>query len=331
MRSVPPRYPDIAGEGDGDDAPPARFEHDAVIYGSTGELTAAVAPFVRDAVRVGEAVSVITTEANIGAVADAVGHAARRVSFVDSGDFYETPARTIASAHELREELFASGVSRVRFLGEVPFGSSVEERTDWLRYEAILNSVFAAVPQWCVCLYDQRRLPDWLIEGAYRTHPHLLSRGGHRARNPRFEDPASVIRELTPPPPRAHGEPALEMQVGIEGLGAARRAVADMARSASATEERAMELAMGLNEIMTNAIEHGSEQARVRCWQEAREVVCEVVDEGPGCDDPFVGYRPPDSRQEGGRGLWLARQTFDRVELEPTVDAGLRACLAAEL
>lgn len=319
----------VLGAGISDDPP--GFQHDAVMYGTPGELAAAVAPFIRDALRQSESVSVISTEENNDAIADALDDAAGQVAFRENGDFYDTPARTIASANELREELLASGAPRVRFVGEVPFGAEQEERLDWLRYEAILNKVFASAPQWCVCFYNQRRLPPWLVAGAYRTHPTLLARGGARARSPWFEDPALVSRDLAPPPPSAEGAPLLEMRVTAEELSAARRAVADIARDASASDERALELTVGLNEIMTNAIEHGSDRASVRCWHAEHEVVCEVVDEGPGFDDPFAGYCPPAPSQGGGRGLWLARQTFDRVELERGPGAGLRATLAAKV
>jgi hypothetical protein len=49
-------------------------------------------------------------------------------------------------------------------------------------------------------------------------------------------------------------------------------------------------------------------------WREAHAVVCEVRD--AGCiRDPLVGRRRPDRDGEGGRGLWLANQLCELVQI----------------
>jgi hypothetical protein len=37
---------------------------------------------------------------------------------------------------------------------------------------------------------------------------------------------------------------------------------------------------------------------------------------GAGLADPFAGYRPPGTEQRTGRGLWLARQVVDLMQME---------------
>jgi anti-sigma regulatory factor (Ser/Thr protein kinase) len=46
--------------------------------------------------------------------------------------------------------------------------------------------------------------------------------------------------------------------------------------------------------------------------------VCEVSDDGPGIDDPLAGFLPPRAGQEGGAGLWVARQLTRQLELVPS-------------
>ena len=42
---------------------------------------------------------------------------------------------------------------------------------------------------------------------------------------------------------------------------------------------------------------------------------CEITDDGPGLDDPIVGYLPPGPTADRGAGLWVARQLTERLEL----------------
>jgi hypothetical protein len=44
-------------------------------------------------------------------------------------------------------------------------------------------------------------------------------------------------------------------------------------------------------------------------------MMCEVSDTGAGLLDPLAGHLPPDPFAARGRGLWLARQFSDLVEL----------------
>jgi anti-sigma regulatory factor (Ser/Thr protein kinase) len=54
---------------------------------------------------------------------------------------------------------------------------------------------------------------------------------------------------------------------------------------------------------------------RVLLWAEDDRVICEVRDHGFGLTDPLAGYRLPELDSTSGRGLWLARQLVDLVEV----------------
>jgi anti-sigma regulatory factor (Ser/Thr protein kinase) len=306
------------------------FMHDALVYDSDEGLLATLAPFLREGVEAGDAVSVVLPPDKWEIVRPALGPAASSVHFGDSRSFYGNPARTIAQAEQVRESMLEGRSGRLRQVGEIPFDGTEREQRDWLRYEAVINHALAHAPQWSICSYDARVVPDWVVDGMARTHPHV-HHDGRRTRSHRFEDPTRVARDFCPPPPVQTGSATFEAIVGFGGISGARRLLTQTLTARGTDQDRAMELAVGLNEVVTNAIEHGGETAHVRCWHRSSQLYCEIVDDGPGVDDPLIGFRPPPPEQPGGRGLWLARQTFDDVHLEQDPDGGFRVVLAAEL
>jgi len=51
-------------------------------------------------------------------------------------------------------------------------------------------------------------------------------------------------------------------------------------------------------------------------WQDGGTVVCEVQDDGRLHNDPLLGRVHPSVEGSSGRGLWLANQTCDLVQLQ---------------
>lgn len=82
---------------------------------------------------------------------------------------------------------------------------------------------------------------------------------------------------------------------------------------------RAGDVVLALDEILANAQEHGRAPVAVRAWADGRLVI-EVSDVGNGFDRARVwGTHPPEPLGPRGRGLWIARQLTDWVEIQ--VDA----------
>jgi anti-sigma regulatory factor (Ser/Thr protein kinase) len=68
--------------------------------------------------------------------------------------------------------------------------------------------------------------------------------------------------------------------------------------------------------VATNAIEHGGGSGVVRVWAGPQTILCEVSDTGAGLlRDPLVGRLPSGHSTARGRGMWLARQLCDLVEV----------------
>jgi anti-sigma regulatory factor (Ser/Thr protein kinase) len=110
-------------------------------------------------------------------------------------------------------------------------------------------------------------------------------------------------------------------------LARVRRSVTDAATAAGLSEDRADKYTLAVNEIVINAIQHGGGAATVTIMKDGRRVVVEVCDAGPGLSPPQDGARPSPEDLHG-RGIWLARQLTDRVEIGST-PTGARIRLTA--
>lgn len=75
-------------------------------------------------------------------------------------------------------------------------------------------------------------------------------------------------------------------------------------------EERRGDIALAVHEVATNAIVHGGGWSRIQLSADKRAWYCDVIDGGPGMDDPQPGRQKPGLR-EGGFGLWIARHACD--------------------
>lgn len=287
--------------------------HDALLYDSDEDFLAVTAPFCLDGVEQGDEVCVVTNRRNRRLLGDSLDGAAGAVRFIEAEDWYRAPARTIAGYARVIEEALAAGSRRLRVVGEVEFGETPVEHAEWTRYESVLNVAFRAAPAWIVCPYDLRRLPPAVVDGACRTHPHAIRRGERRGTDA-YVEPAAFVAQL----PVGRPSTLFDELPVRDDLRPVRRLVGRVAEAVGWSDDRAADVCLVVNEIATNAIRHGEPPVLVRTWCDDAAVVFDVTDAGPGPSDPLLGFVPPDRRQPGGRGLWLARQLADRVEIETT-------------
>lgn len=132
------------------------------------------------------------------------------------------------------------------------------------------------------------------------------------------------------PPVLPEGQPVLDSwRIEAVGLPEARRRVMACAHEWM-HEESAQDFVVAVNEIVTNAIEHGGGCGRVRLWVTNGEMICEVADEGEGVADLQAGSRPPSVSAEGGYGLWMARSLCRRVHGMTTEGEGTTVWLHGE-
>jgi anti-sigma regulatory factor (Ser/Thr protein kinase) len=101
-----------------------------------------------------------------------------------------------------------------------------------------------------------------------------------------------------------------------EDLAMIRRHVIDICMSAGLDPDRCTQLGTATNEITTNAIQHGGGHARVVITADVSHVSVDVHDRGPGL--PVVPAERPDPTAPHGRGLWLADQLCDGMQISST-------------
>ncbi|HEY0560262.1 MAG TPA: ATP-binding protein [Frankiaceae bacterium] len=101
---------------------------------------------------------------------------------------------------------------------------------------------------------------------------------------------------------------------GADGLPAVRGTCAALALAAGLSRERADELTLAVHEVAANSIRHGGGRGTFSLWTEADRVVSQVQDAGH-FRDLRAGETEPDLDREDGRGLWLARQLCDLVQI----------------
>ncbi|WP_409329214.1 anti-sigma factor RsbA family regulatory protein [Trujillonella humicola] len=297
--------------------PPAAggFHHDALLFDDAGRLAAAAGRFAAEGLAAGDAVVVATGAWAAGVIRDAVDD--DRLLVLDRRDVYRarTPA-AITAFRELGERHATGGVTRVRVIGEVDFGSSEQDRIEWQRYEAVVNHALAAWPLWGLCVFDTQRLPDPVLDAALRTHGGLAGPGG-RAGNPDFVDPAAYVRALpVAREPLEETEPLLQARAVTDFIRLRHSVAAELARTPG-PRDAVEDFLLAVDEMTSNAVRHGRPPVDLRLWASADRLVCRIADSGEGVADPFAGYGPAhgEDLSRGGMGLWLARQLCDHVDV----------------
>lgn len=166
-----------------------------------------------------------------------------------------------------------------------------------------------------------------LTAGEAGSPVYRLHDGNLLARNPRPIDGRGTGEGLAAAPRRpASGH--------VSAIPAARRAmpftyttqlsevraqVRSHARRAGLPESRASDLVLAVSEVAANTLRHARSAGTLTIWHDAREIVCEVRDNGV-IADPLAGQRRPPADALAGHGLWLVHQLCDQVELSSGTD-----------
>jgi len=92
-----------------------------------------------------------------------------------------------------------------------------------------------------------------------------------------------------------------------------------MLHAAGFGRDRTDDVVLAVNEITTNAVEHGPGDAEICLWSDADGFVAEVHDQGV-LGNPLPGLIAPHPAEPRGRGVWIARQLCDSLHV--WADAG---------
>jgi anti-sigma regulatory factor (Ser/Thr protein kinase) len=288
------------------------LQHEAVLYDGVDDFVAVALPFARDAVSSGEPLIVVEPPAQLSALREAMGDAAAGAEFYDASEWYRSPGKAF-KAYLGWVTAGLERAPRVRTIGEPIWPSDwAAAVAEYAHYESVYNVIADDASVWSICPYDVSALPPEIVEHARATHPYVRTSAGVEP-NPNFVDPhvycSHLASRATQPSVRVRRFPI------TADLGALREAVAAEAAAAGVTPARSAEFLLAVHEIAMNALAHGGGDAGARTWLEDRTFVCEITDNGPGLSETVAGYEPPDPDRARGRGLWLARQICDLVEV----------------
>jgi anti-sigma regulatory factor (Ser/Thr protein kinase) len=296
-------------------APRRAALHRALLYRDEDEFLHGATAFAAEGVEAGERVLVVVPPRWLDPLRQELGPLAERVQLADATAWYERLGPMFTRFLRYLDRHARPGAGRVRILAEQPLGERPPlQARAYQRYEAVSNVAFGPYDTYVLCPYDVAGLPPELIEGARRSHPEVIERGRLR-RSRSFTDPAAFIEEnerrlpLLPP-----AGPAMELTTAEE-LSGARRFLEDEARRAGVEPEGVADLVLAAHEVAVNALEHGGGRVEIHAWQEVDGFRCQLADTGGGLREPFAGYLPPAPGARSGRGLWLAHQLCDIVEV----------------
>jgi anti-sigma regulatory factor (Ser/Thr protein kinase) len=287
--------------------------HDGLLYRTSADFLAGVLPFLHAGLADDQPALVAVPEPNLTLLRDGLDGGTDHVEFVDMTRIGRNPARIVLTIHRFVD---AHPLSRVRFVGEPMWpGRSDAEVCEATRHEAMLNAAFADSTVDLLCPYDVSQLDPDVVAGAWRTHPTVVE-DARRRTSPHFTDPRRLYTGDEPPLPDPPDHVAV-VSVSAGDLAGIRSFLRHYAADIGLGSRRTQDLVLAVNEIATNSILYTPGSGVLRIWAEPQAVICEIHDSG-FITDAFVGRRPPNEAADHGRGLWMANELCDLVQLRST-------------
>ncbi|MCQ9129764.1 sensor histidine kinase [Streptomyces hilarionis] len=295
----------------------SHFRHELYPYRGTEQFLSGTLAYVQEALEGGEAVVVAVPPDRASLLRDALGDEPA-VTFVDTTTLGPNPGRLVGAWVTWMQER-GEGDRPVRGIGETAWreARSAAHLSELRYHEWLLNRAFARSSAWSMlCPYDDAADDRSALETVSRCHP-LIRQDGHYVRNEGYltadEYPFEALS--------AACDPFQELSYTHGDLAAVRSKVAQCAADAGLLEEQQRRLAVAVTEIATNSIRHGGGHGTLRTWTQDATFVCEFRDAGY-IPDVMAGRTRPSADQIGGRGLWLAQQLCDLVEIRSVRDHG---------
>jgi serine/threonine-protein kinase RsbW len=122
----------------------------------------------------------------------------------------------------------------------------------------------------------------------------------------------------------------LDIAFGRDDLAKLRLIVTDRCVAAGLAESRRGDFVLAVHEVVSNAIVHAGGGGRLVLRRVPDGLLCVVSDAGSGFD-PLLLTEPPEPLDaETGRGLWLASQLADRLDVS-SAPGGTTVTLLARL
>jgi anti-sigma regulatory factor (Ser/Thr protein kinase) len=293
--------------------PIEEFRHEALLYAGMADFLAGTVPFVCGGLEAGEPVLVVETASKISMLRAELGSDSSSVAFADMAAVGANPARIIPAWRDFVIKHGGAG-RRPRGIGEPIWnGRAPVELVECQRHESLLNTAFATGdPWWLLCPYDTEAMDPAVIDEARRSHPYVTDgETFRRSDDYRGLDACGAPFDIPLPAPRSH---AHEVAFHAANLVDLRGRVHQHASDAGLAPSRVADFVLAVNEVATNSILHGGGKGTMRLWRETGALTCEVRDAGH-IDNPLIDRVRPAPDPTAPRGLWLANQLCDLVQI----------------
>lgn len=284
------------------------FQHEALIYEGQEQFLAAAVPFLFASFATDEPALVAVRRANAELLRTELGSDAERVGFVAIEEVGRNPARIVSF---WRDFLAGRSGRPARGISEPVWpGREAAEIDECQRHEHLLNLAFPpGMRPSLLCSYDGLALPDEVLEGVFRSHRAVLRNGSRRPSDSYRRECDCYSGELPRHPPDAETLPYSRTR-----LAAVRKRVREAAEQTGIGPRRAADLVAAASELAANSVTHGGGTGTMSIWREGNFLLIDFEDRGT-IDEPLAGRLHPTTDQQGGRGLWLANQLCDLVQI----------------
>jgi anti-sigma regulatory factor (Ser/Thr protein kinase) len=288
--------------------------HHALVYHDAAEFVDGAGGFARDGLGEEEHVLAVAMPEKLAWLREELGGDGDALELVDAREFYDRHGPMFQSVLGQLERHATPGRGRLRLIAEHPLTlRQPADVRDYMRYEAAGNIAYDRYDVSVLCPYDAGQLPDEIVHAALETHPHVLEGDATRP-SELFRDPRSYVRQCAVETTAPVGAAALLLEQA-EDLATARTLIREQGNAAGLGSKTVEDLTLAVTEVATNALVHGDAPRCLWSYVEDDHLVCQVRDAGSGLMDPLAGYLPPDAAGLSGRGLWLAHQLCDIVEV----------------
>ncbi|GAA3233551.1 sensor histidine kinase [Pseudonocardia petroleophila] len=289
----------------------ARLEHAVGYHASRTHLLGQLAPLALAAADRGEPVALAVTGDTEAALRAELGPDVALHALAPPTDAGSGQTVALQLGRQLRE--LTRGAGPVTLLSEHRSELDGPDGSFWTELDAAVNVALSELPVRMTCFYPEMPLHLCVLDGARENHPLVLVDGELR-HNPLHRPPRDVLAGHPVAPPLLLGVPDLTVGFQSWELQEVRSAVRGIAGAAGFTDDRVDDVVLAVNEVATNAVEHGGPQAELQVWATGGGLVCEVHDAGE-LTDPLPGLTSPHPSEPRGRGLWIARQVCDLLHV----------------
>jgi len=292
------------------------FRHEALFYTGLDQFLDNVVPFIREGLDREERILIVVDSAKIDALQQELGSDAHEVHFADMTGVGRNPARLIPAWRRFIDS--QPHPRPLRGVGEPIWADrSPAELVEAQAHETLLNVAFGGTPDLkLLCPYNIGALGPEVVAEARRSHPILVAHDGREMHSETYlhEHPSPArLDEPLPLPPIDATVFSFDSEAGA--LSVVRGIVWQFAVRAGLNRFGVDSLTVAVNEIATNSVRFGGGKGTLRLWTQDGSVICEVTDAGHIAGSSLIGRTLPPVEQTDGRGLWLANQLCDLVQI----------------